>query len=241
MDNTTPIPSIHILCMEEIYITAWNDAAKTYKLPASVKVSIHHDRLAELPSHVKFDAIVSPANSYGRMDGGFDDALSRAFSPKQDYLALTRIVQKRLYAEWRGYAPPGSCTMVDLGDASETLQGNEWGCRYLALCPTMKVPQNVLWDREVVYECVWALLTSVDKHNRKITEEAGEQEREIKSVLMTPLATGYGRWSPERWAAQAVLAIRHFMEAVENGNKWSLMVTFKALGHCEDLERTYDL
>ncbi|OBZ69261.1 hypothetical protein A0H81_10712 [Grifola frondosa] len=33
------------------------------------------------PSHSDFDCIVSPANSYGIMDGGFDYYLSAAFSP----------------------------------------------------------------------------------------------------------------------------------------------------------------
>lgn len=107
-----PIPSIHLLCMEQRYITASNSAALTHKLPTSVTIITHYDRLAELPSTVKFDAIVSPANSYGRMDGGFDDALSRAFSPKQDYMALTRVVQKKIYEEWRGFAPVSSCKYV---------------------------------------------------------------------------------------------------------------------------------
>lgn len=236
--------------MEEKYIAAWSDAVKTFQLPASINVTVHYDRLAELPSTVRFDAIVSPANSYGRMDGGFDDALSRAFSPKQDYLALTRVVQAKLYAEWRGFAPPGSCTIVNL-DGDNSLK-NEWGCKYLALCPTMKIPQNVVWDREVVYECVWALLAAVDRHNRKTNEKNGSndivvdvEESEIKSFLMTPLATGYGGWSPERWAAQTVLAIKHFVEAVEvtaeKENRWKTVGTFKALGHCEEMIKTYML
>jgi O-acetyl-ADP-ribose deacetylase (regulator of RNase III) len=249
--NTAPaaMPSFHLLCMEKKYITAWNSAVVTHELPSSIKVTTHYDRLAELSSTVKFDAIVSPANSYGRMDGGFDDALSRAFSPKQDYLALTRVVQAKFYEEWRGFAPPSSCTLVDLkGD--ESLKKNEWGCRYMALCPTMKIPQKVIWDREVVYECIWSLLASIDKHNRKVKrmderkdnmDGREKTETEIKNVLMTPLATGFGGWTPEMWAAQTVLAFKHFVEAVENESRWNVMGTFRAFAHCDEVSHTYAL
>ena len=248
MTSSTSTLCIHLLCMEEKFITAWKDAVETYQLPNSIEVIVHHDRLAELPSSVKFDAIVSPANSFGRMDGGFDDALSRAFSPPQDYYALTKVVRSKLYKEWHGYAPPGTCTLVDLG-GQDVLKKNEWGCRYLALSPTMKVPHDVNWDREVVYECIWSLLAAIDKHNRDVgerihrgntTEEGGESE--IKGLLMTPLATGYGRWSPEKWAAQTVLALKHFAEAVERGeDEQRYMEPFMTLAHWDEMSKTYTL
>ena len=76
----------------------------------------------------------------------------------------------------------------------------------------MRMPADANWDREVVYECIWSLLCA---------GKAPEGEEEIRSILMTPLATGVGRLSPERWAAQAVLAMKHFTEASENPEKWS--------------------
>lgn len=240
MPTTTSIPLIHLLCMDSQFISAFNSATETYKLPASVNVTIQNVRLAELDTAIQFDAIVSPANSYARLDGGFDDALSRAFSPQQDYLALTRVAQAVVYKEWRGFAPPGSCTLVDLDD--ESLRKNGWDCRYMALCPTMKIPQNVVWDKEVVYECVWALLATVNKHNRKVEEvNDDKKDRPIRSLLMTPLATGYGGWSAERWAAQTVLAIRHFVDASENSEKWTAMGPIRIMKHCEEVEKTHNL
>ncbi|ORX96711.1 hypothetical protein BCR34DRAFT_578464 [Clohesyomyces aquaticus] len=240
------IPSIHLHCMVEDFISAFHSAAETHKLPSSVSITIHHDRLADLSPSVKFDAIVSPANSYGCMNGGFDDALSRAFSPKDDYLALTRVVQAKLWTEWRGFAPPSSCTLVDLDAGTDEgdpkLAKNQWGCKYLALCPTMKVPQLVLWDREVVYECVWALLATVHRHNREVKQGRviDGSHREIKHVLMTPLATGCGGWSPERWAAQTVLAMKHFENEVDSGPvERRSMMTFRALAHKGEVEATY--
>jgi O-acetyl-ADP-ribose deacetylase (regulator of RNase III) len=237
----SPLPSIHLLCMDDKFIDAFNSAKGIFRLPSSINITFHNVRLSELDSSVQFDAIVSPANSYARLDGGFDDALSRAFSPQGDYLALTRVAQAVVYKEWRGFAPPGSCTLVDLDRDDVTLKKNEWGCRYLALCPTMKIPQNVVWDREVVYDCVWALLTAIDKHNSKARDSNFTEDREIRTFLMTPLATGFGGWSGERWAAQTVLAIRHFVDALENAERWATMGPIRIMQHCDEVEKTYAL
>lgn len=124
-------------------------------------------------------------------------------------------MQTHLHRRWRGFAPPGTCTLVPLPrewTAAESRSRNVWGATHLALLPTMRVPGNVVWDREVVYECVWALLNAVYNHNHAAT--TSEDER-IRSVAMSPLATGAGYVPEERWAGQLVLAIKHFVAAVE--------------------------
>ncbi|KAH7323115.1 hypothetical protein B0I35DRAFT_350782 [Stachybotrys elegans] len=209
-----PVPHLHLLLMEEQFAHAFEQAAEGLRLHPSVTWTKHDSALSMLPDHVQFDAIVSPANSYGLMDGGFDDALSRAFSPIGEYDALTRIAQQTLYKEWRGYAPPGTCTIVRIPDSFSAGNKNVWGTKHLLLCPTMRMPQNVTWDREVVYECIWSLLCAVDKHN------SAEGAERIESVLMPPLATGVGRVTPKRWASQVVLAINHFIDATNEDTKW---------------------
>ncbi|KAF2258963.1 macro domain-like protein [Lojkania enalia] len=234
LNNISPIPSIHLLCVTDADIKAFEKAAKIYGLPSSVKVEFHNVLLSQLQQHVKFDLIVSPANSYARLDGGFDDALSRAFSPADDYFALTRVAQATVYDEWRGFAPPGTCTLIDLDN--EQLQ-RKWDCRYMALCPTMKVPQDITWDHEVVYECIWSLLGAIDKHNRRL----GDKDKEIQKILMTPLATGTGFWSNKKWAVQAVLAIRDFAEALEHPEKWGDMTVRRVMQQFDEIKETYDL
>lgn len=225
--------------MDDDHAAAFNSAKTEYPLPPSIQITVHENRLGDLPASVTFDAIVSPANSYARLDGGFDDALSRAFSPKHDYLALTRHAQEALYKEWRGFAPPGTCTLIDL--KTESLNDEPWGCRYLALCPTMKIPQKVTWDKEVVYECIWSLLTSVGKHNQSAAMSEPGICREIKSILMTPLATGYGGWSGAKWAAQLLLAIKHFVETTEKAEKWGVMDPIIIMKFAEEMRETHDL
>ncbi|KAK8099699.1 uncharacterized protein PG998_012940 [Apiospora kogelbergensis] len=221
--NTNPhIPHIQLLCMQEKYVTAFEEARQRHKLPDTISIAVHDYALSQLPASVQFDTIVSPANSYGMMDGAFDDAISRALSPADDYAALTRAVQTELYRTCRGFAAPGTCTLVAIPRdfAGRCRSRNPWGARRVALCPTMRLPSDAEWNREVVYECVWALLCAVDNHNRAV-REGGEEEEEIRSVLMTPLATGVGRVSPERWASQAVLALKHFEDASRNPETWS--------------------
>lgn len=235
------IPQIHLLCMQEHFADAFKEASRSRKLPASVKVQIHDCALSQLPSSVQFDAIVSPANSYGRLDGAFDDAISRALSPRDDYLALTHVVQKRLYELRRGFAPPGSCTLVRIPSNFKDRSRNIWGTRHVALCPTMRMPNDVRWDREVVYECIWSLLCEVDNHNKMVEMgHARENADMIENILMTPLATGVGRVSATKWATQAVLAIKHFVEAAENPDKWSAL-DWQDFGRpCAEVQLTWE-
>lgn len=231
-------PQIHLLCMMDEFVDAFEEARETHKLPSSIPIQMHNSSLSQVPASVQFDTIVSPANSYGLLDGAFDDAISGAFSPRDDYMALTRAAQARLYQLYRGFAPPGTCTLVRIPDGFAPRSRNVWGTRFVALCPTMRRPDMVNWDREIVYECVWSLLCAVDNHNRDVRAGAAEGE-EIRSLMMTPLATGCGRVSAEKWAAQAVLAMKHFAEASEDPEKWSRLDWSNLGKACEEVRLTW--
>ncbi|KAK7429486.1 hypothetical protein QQZ08_004079 [Neonectria magnoliae] len=235
MLTSTRLPHIHLLCIEDQHSAAFDKASAAHKLGSSVSVTIHDCALSMLPSSAQFDVIVSPANSYGRLDGGFDDAISRALSPRDDYLALTRVAQEALYDEWRGFAPPGTCTIVRIPEAFQERSRNVWGAKYLALCPTMRVPMNVRWDRDIVYNTMWSLLCAVDKHNR------GSPDDKISGVLMTPMATGTGQVSAGRWASQTVLALKHFLAALEDPGKWSALGWPEIYDSANEISNTWNL
>lgn len=237
------LPEILVLCMNERDITALQQALDT-SWPThaqSLAINIIHENLRCLPDENKFDLIVSPANSYGILDGGFDDALSRAFClPQHDYWALTKAAQEKLYERWRGYTPPGTCTLVTI--PAELQKTNRWGCKYLALCPTMRVPDDARWNREVVYECVWSLMCEIDRwnnHNDNINSEHTTNEK-INRILIPPLATGTGGVSSQKWAKQFVLALKHFMDALERPERWSNLNSADLIETLE-VQRTWNM
>lgn len=231
--------TINLLCMHDKDRDAYLAAASRSSPPEFAHITIHECSLSNLPSTLRFDAIVSPANSYGRLDGAFDDAISRSFSPRDDYLALTRVAQKVLYEEHRGWAIPGSCTVVPIPAAfAPPRSKNVWGATHLLLCPTMRVPQDVAWDKEVIYQCIWSLLCAIDKHNRSAGAGAGPGR--IGSILMTPLATGVGRVSSHVWAAQLLLALRHFDQAIRNPAEFSALEVGRILSLDEEIQGTYE-
>ncbi|KAM0444359.1 hypothetical protein ACHAO4_010258 [Trichoderma viride] len=239
--NTTPIPHMHMLCINDAHSAALQAALSSHGL-SSLAITYHNCALSFVEA--QFDLIVSPANSYGRLDGGFDDAISRSFSPRDDYLALTRAVQARLYDDWRGFAPPGTCTLLRIPDEFHQRSRNAWGTKYLALCPLMRVPSKVEWDREVVYECTWSLLCAIDKHNRSVRragarDQQQQQQDEIHSLLMVPMATGVGAVSPAKWAGQTVLALKHFIDAVEHEAKWSTLEPSDIVEYAGDVEKMW--
>ncbi|KAK0932752.1 hypothetical protein LTR29_015658 [Friedmanniomyces endolithicus] len=246
------LPEIHLLCMLDEYTTAFTDAVARHcpDLPSFTQITHHNCALKYLPQDQRFDAVVSPANSYARLDGAFDDALARVYGPPGDYDWITRKAQKVVYEQWRRFAPPGTCTVVPLDHKDAQPSGamgwggkepkNPWGTEYLLLCPTMRMPSNVVWDREVVYECVWSLLCAVDNHNDSVRRRNRSLEgaadpgrhspREIRSILMTPLATGVGR---------CVIAMKHYAEAVANPEVWGKLSWDKASEDHEEVVETY--
>ncbi|KAG6017479.1 hypothetical protein E4U54_007062 [Claviceps lovelessii] len=108
----------------------------------------------------------------------------------------------------------------------------------------MRTPQPVEWDREIVYESIWSLLVSIDKHNRQVPKaghDGLEESNKIGSILLTPLATGIGKVSAERWAAQMVLAMKHFVDAKQNPRKWSTLTPTDISDHTSEVVNTWNM
>lgn len=172
----------------------------------------------------KFDCIVSPANSNARLDGAFDLIISKMFAP-YDSMQVTRHAQKYIYAAYNGYQPPGTSMMIPM----LPFASNAYDCRYLLHTPTMRMPSDVRWNKEIVYNCMWTLLCEIRRHNIVNKDK-------IKSVFLVGLATGIGRIPPSVAASQMILAYRHFIDNLKNSpeTSWS-EATQKSL----DIEETY--
>ncbi|MEL7499651.1 MAG: macro domain-containing protein [Planctomycetota bacterium] len=178
-----------ILCsIDEPLAQAW----RTYcgKLEG---VEVHHGNILDL----KVDAVVSPANSFGFMDGGIDLVYSRHFGWN---------VQKQLQSQIR-HLHHGEL-LVGHADIVETHHSN---IPYLIAAPTMRVPM-VLADTVNPYLAARAALLLI-KHGRF---PSGTLEGElisdgVKSVAFPGLGTGVGRVEPEKCALQVRNAIKEIV------------------------------
>jgi O-acetyl-ADP-ribose deacetylase (regulator of RNase III) len=126
------------------------------------------------------DAIVSPANGFGYMDGGID----LVYSQRLGWQVEARV-RARLLAEHDGELPVGQALIVETGREELPL---------LISAPTMRVPMDVSSTAHA-FLAFRAALRAVREHNRS-------QPRRIESVLCPGLCTGEGRMPYDRAARQ---------------------------------------
>lgn len=130
------------------------------------------------------DAIVSPANSFGYMDGGLDLIYSKHFG-----WDLESKVRNVLEQDYFGELPVGNAIVVDTGFKD---------IPFLISAPTMRVPSNVS-ETVNAYLAFKAVLQSCLAHNEKRTEK-------IHAVLCPGLGTGEGKLPAETCAKQMYIA-----------------------------------
>jgi O-acetyl-ADP-ribose deacetylase (regulator of RNase III) len=152
-------------------VQAWLDC---FSEAADVSVSVGD--IFEEPT----DAIVSPANSFGFMDGGIDLAYSLRFG-----WGLEERLQALLRAEHDGELPVGQAVIVDTGDARFPL---------MVSAPTMRVPMDVS-ETVNAYLAFRAVIRTVRAHNQSAA-------RRIETVLCPGLGTAVGRMHPKVCARQ---------------------------------------
>ncbi|KAJ3042007.1 hypothetical protein HDV00_008298 [Rhizophlyctis rosea] len=201
--------SIHFTFIDpkDALAIAWRQHIESKLSPEDrTKFSVIHGRIddAEGP----FDCIVSPANSYGIMDGAADLVISRLFANDGDINEVIQHVQKKLYEVLNGYQPPGTAHLIPM---HPPFTDTTYNLKFIAHCPTMRVPDTVTWDKEVVYKCFWSLLNVLHRHNTANPTDP------IRSVVCFGLGTGVGRIPADVCAAQMVLAYKHFVEGLRRG------------------------
>jgi O-acetyl-ADP-ribose deacetylase (regulator of RNase III) len=137
----------------------------------------------------EFDCMVSPANSFGMMDGGIDAAIVRFFGK-----SLMDRVQQQILEQYLGEQPVGTSLIVETGHPKHP---------FLAHTPTMRVPMSIV-GTDIPYVAMWAMLLAVRHHNQ-------HAQRTINTVACPGLGTGIGR-VPYREAARLMaLAYNNFL------------------------------
>jgi len=166
---------VHLRDISRTVVDAW---VKQFGSTPHVAVS-HGDIFG-----VGCDAIVSPANSFGFMDGGIDLVYSLHFG-----WDLQARLQERIRERFSGELPVGQATIVATGDEA---------IPWLVSAPTMRIPENVSHTVNA-YLAFRAALLAVKHHN-----EAGGPR--IDSLLCPGLGTAVGGMPAARCAVQMHMA-----------------------------------
>ena len=94
------------------------------------------------------ECVVSPANSYGLMDGGYDAAITEWYGE-----GLQKRVQEYILTHYYGEQPIGTSFIIDAGRDGQKLIHT----------PTMRVPSRIL-DPAVIYQSMrTTLMVAIEK------------------------------------------------------------------------------
>jgi len=176
-------------------IAAWN---KVFEGCQDVHVS-HGDIFAP-GEHMRVDAVVSPAQSFGFMDGGIDYVYSQYFG-----WGMSEELRRVIYTKHFGELLVGDAEVIDIRNTRA-----DTPIPYLISAPTMRVPENV------------GHTTNAYLAFRAVLRKA--KEYDFKSVLCPGLGTAVGEMPHEVCAIQMYEAYRYKDEAKcfdVLGNAWT--------------------
>lgn len=109
-------------------------------------VEIVNDTFSEfMLGHPTIEGIVSPANSFGIMDGGYDKAIIDCLGRPAQYNVFCMLNIK-----YNNYQPVGTCMAVP------------YDMYTILHTPTMRYPEKIKDDR-VVYNCMYSCLNEAKK------------------------------------------------------------------------------
>lgn len=141
------------------------------------------------------DAVVSPANSFGFMDGGIDALYTDHFGR-----GLQKTLQATIKEHHHGELLVGQAELVETGDPS---------IPFLIAAPTMRVPM-VLRDSVSPYLAARAVLLLIAHGTIRSGKYAGDPvASRVKSVALPGLGTGVGQIGPNICAHQVRVAIEN--------------------------------
>jgi O-acetyl-ADP-ribose deacetylase (regulator of RNase III) len=117
------------------------------------------------------DAIVSPANSFGIMDGGLDLAIRNELG-----LKVEQRIQEVIVEKYHGELPVGCAEIIATNDS-------RW--KYLIAAPTMRIPESIRFTINP-FLAFRAVLVAIENFNRATGTRA------IDSCVCSGLGTGIG-------------------------------------------------
>ena len=137
------------------------------------------------------DAIVSPANSFGIMDGGLDLVIRDELGSQ-----VESDTQKIILDKYHGEMPVGS---------AEIIKTNSSRYKHMVCAPTMRIPEKVAYTLNA-YQAFRAVLIAINSFNKSNIKQP------IKSLICSGLGTGAGGMSAIRCAGQMRAAYKTINE-----------------------------
>ncbi len=164
---------IILAAVDEPLANAWRDACADLDF-----VTVHHGSILDL----KCDAVVSPANSFGFMDGGIDALYSHHFGWN-----VQNRLQELIREKHDGELLVGMADIVDTDNSQ---------IPFLIAAPTMRVPM-ILSNSVNPYLAMRAVLLLIKNGTFASGMLQGERISDaVKSVAFPGLGTGVGRVLP---------------------------------------------
>ena len=166
-------------------INAWNDIASN-----NVYVTTYRGSIFE----VECDALVSPANSFGFMDGSLDFSISEYFGwHVQDRL------QDAIKSKHHGELLVGQVEIIPTDHDS---------IPYVISAPTMRVPMDVRGTANP-YLAIRGVLLAV---KNGVFKDGTPVKDRIKTISFPGMGTGVGQISPQVFSEQMKQAVQDVIE-----------------------------
>ena len=137
------------------------------------------------------DAIVSPANSFGIMDGGLDLAIRNELG-----FQIESDIQEVILNKYHGEMPIGNAEIINTNH-------DRWS--YMISAPTMRIPENINYTLNT-YIAFRAILIAINNFNELVPKKP------IKSLVCSGLGTEIGSMEPIKCAAQMRAAYKLIKE-----------------------------
>lgn len=135
------------------------------------------DEFAHFMQTNSVDCVVSPGNSFGIMDGGYDMAITAWFGEQ-----LQNRVQQYILDDFYGEQPVGTSFIIKANDNGQSLIHT----------PSMRIPQKIK-DETVIYQCMRSTLICAKQNN-------------VKSIVIPLFGGGCGKVAPNVIAKMMNLA-----------------------------------
>lgn len=150
---------------------------------------VNEDFAAFMDKHPNIEAIVSPANAFGLMDGGYDKAIIDYFGKE-----LMDDVQSKIIAEWYGEQPVGTSMSVLI--KGREIPDDIFGVKNAIIIhtPTMRTPE-IIKDWRIIYQCMRTTLIEAKK-------------QEINSIVIPAFGGSTGRVPCDEIAKMMYLAYK---------------------------------